>query len=369
MIALEDTYNHKEIFQKSVDKSDVNILEEKKNNQKPEKNEENNLLRKKENIKTPKKNKENIKSQENKKIKTPDNHEETIKIEKIQKIKTKKKNKEINIIENKEKVKTYDKEKEIKELSNKLKEIKRLNSNFEQKPINNNENQIKNQFQENQNIINLKENKSTNRLNNSDDLLNIPLQHTIKIDAGSEGFKNNFYSYFNFHLENKKSTKLENEETHLINPNSSELKIEDNLLDSINERLNETENFAKPSINHSVITIPKKETRSQNIDIMPEKVNFKIDSSVFDRFLSKIRKAVPNDIIPKEKSKTALKLFYEDSNKINNNPELISNLIELPKIFERIHQEKQKEIEENERKLNLNSIFKQEFQMFVQKFN
>ena len=112
MIALEDTYNHKEIFQKSVDNSDVNILEEKKNNQKPEKNEENNLLRKKENIKTPKKNKENIKSQENKKIKTPDNHEETIKIEKIQKIKTKKKNKEINIIENKEKVKTYDKEKE-----------------------------------------------------------------------------------------------------------------------------------------------------------------------------------------------------------------------------------------------------------------
>ena len=71
---------------------------------------------------------------------------------------------------------------------------------------------------------------------------------------------------------------------------------------------------------------------------MPEKVNFEIDSSEFDKLLSKIRKTVPNDIIPKEKSKNALKLLYEDSNKINNNPDLISNLIELPKIFERIHQ-------------------------------
>ena len=81
---------------------------------------------------------------------------------------------------------------------------------------------------------------------------------------------------------------------------------------------------------------------------MPEKVNFEIDSSEFDKLLSKIRKIVPNDIIPKEKSKNALKLLYEDSNKINNNPDLISNLIELPKIFERIHQ---KEIEKNESNL------------------
>ena len=81
---------------------------------------------------------------------------------------------------------------------------------------------------------------------------------------------------------------------------------------------------------------------------MPEKVNFEIDSSEFDKLLSKIRKIVPNDIIPKEKSKNALKLLYEDSNKINNNPDLISNLIELPKIFERIHQ---KDIEKNESNL------------------
>ena len=81
---------------------------------------------------------------------------------------------------------------------------------------------------------------------------------------------------------------------------------------------------------------------------MPEKVNFEIDSSEFDKLLSKIRKTVPNDIIPKEKSKNALKLLYEDSNKINNNPDLISNLIELPKIFERIHQ---KDIEKNESNL------------------
>ncbi len=92
-------------------------------------------------------------------------------------------------------------------------------------------------------------------------------------------------------------------------------------------------------------------------------MKFKIDTSVFNNFLSKLRKSVPDEIIPKPKPQPTLKEFYEDSKKIKKNPKLLSNFIELPKIF----QELQKEKEENQKPVNLNSIFREEFQAFLQK--
>ncbi len=149
-----------------------------------------------------------------------------------------------------------------------------------------------------------------------------------------------------------------------INPTKN-LTIEERLLDKINHKLNEHPQISEPPKKKPLLRrYENPQVVSKNIQQeLKKEMKFKIDTSVFNNFLSKLRKSVPDDLIPKPKPQPTLKEFYEDSNKIKKNPNLFSNFIELPKIFQEI----QKEKEENEKPVNLNSIFKEEFQAFVQK--
>jgi len=102
-----------------------------------------------------------------------------------------------------------------------------------------------------------------------------------------------------------------------------------------------------------------------NNNLQNEQTNFKIDSNMFSLFQHKILNSIPDNLIFKhKKSHPTLKEFFIEKEKIEENPTIISNFLEINDIKKNLRIEK-----DNNMKVDINSIYKNQLEAFIENYN